>query len=34
MRKIIIADTSCLIVLEKIGHLDLLNQVFGEILIT
>lgn len=34
MRKIIIADTSCLIVLEKIGHLDLLNKVFGEVVIT
>lgn len=34
MQKIIVSDTSCLIVLEKIGELDLLNKVFGQILIT
>lgn len=34
MQKTIISDTSCLILLEKIGELDLLNKVFGEILIT
>src|SRR5215213_769879 len=34
MQKTIIADTSCLILLEKIGELDLLHGVFGEILIT
>lgn len=34
MQKIIIADTSCLIVLDKIGYLDLLNKIFGEIVIT
>lgn len=34
MRKAIVSDTSCLILLEKIGELDLLHQVFGEILIT
>ena len=34
MQKTIIADTSCLILLEKIGELDLLHEVFGEILIT
>jgi predicted nucleic acid-binding protein len=34
MQKIIISDTSCLILLEKIGELDLLHEVFGEILIT
>lgn len=34
MQKIIIADTSCLIVLDKIGKLDLLNKIFGEVVIT
>lgn len=34
MQKIIVSDTSCLILLEKIGELDLLHQVFGEILTT
>lgn len=34
MQKTIISDTSCLILLEKIGELDLLHKVFGEILIT
>ena len=34
MRKIILSDTSCLIVLEKIGELELLHKVFGEIVIT
>jgi len=34
MQKIIIADTSCLIVLDKVGCLDLLNKVFGEVVIT
>lgn len=34
MQKIIIADTSCLIVLDKVGYLDLLNKVFGEVVIT
>lgn len=34
MQKTIIADTSCLILLEKIGELDLLYKVFGKILIT
>ena len=34
MQKTIISDTSCLILLEKIGELDLLHEVFGEILIT
>lgn len=34
MQKIIIADTSCLILLEKINQLALLNHLFGEILIT
>src|SRR5688572_19197429 len=34
MQKTIISDTSCLILLEKIGEFDLLHEVFGEILIT
>ncbi len=34
MQKTILSDTSCLILLEKIGELELLNKVFGEILIT
>lgn len=34
MQKTIISDTSCLILLEKIGELELLHKVFGEILIT
>ena len=34
MQKTILSDTSCLILLEKIGELDLLHEVFGEILIT
>lgn len=34
MRKIIIADTSCLILLHKIGEFDLLKKLYGEILVT
>lgn len=34
MQKIIVSDTSCLILLEKIGELDLLHKVFGDILVT
>lgn len=34
MQKIILSDTSCLILLEMIGELDLLHEVFGNILIT
>ena len=34
MQKVIISDTSCLILLEKIGELNLLHEIFGEILIT
>jgi predicted nucleic acid-binding protein len=34
MQKTILSDTSCLILLEKIGELELLHEVFGEILIT
>ncbi|GGM83594.1 DUF3368 domain-containing protein [Dyadobacter beijingensis] len=32
--EVIIADTSCLILLEKIGKLDLLQSIFGTVTIT
>jgi len=31
---VIVADTSCLILLDKIGHINLLKSVFGKITIT
>ena len=34
MQKIIIADTSCLIVLQKIGHLHILKDVFKTVHVT
>lgn len=34
MQKVIISDTSCLILLDKIGQLHLLNKLFGKITIT
>lgn len=34
MRKIIIADTSCLIVLANIGELELLHKIYEEIITT
>jgi len=34
MPKIIISDTSCFIILTKIGALDLLHKVYGQILTT
>lgn len=34
MQKVIISDTSCLILLDKIGELRLLNILFGQIIIT
>lgn len=34
MQKAIVSDTSCLILLEKIGELEMLHKVFGDILIT
>ena len=34
MRKVIISDTSCLILLDKIGELELLQTLFGRITIT
>ena len=34
MPKIIISDTSCLIILNKIGELDLLRQLYNTVTIT
>jgi predicted nucleic acid-binding protein len=34
MQKVIISDTSCLILLDKIGELQLLNTLFGQVSIT
>lgn len=34
MQKVIVSDTSCLILFYKIGELDLLNKVFDQITIT
>lgn len=34
MPKVIIADTSCFIILTNIGNLDLLHQVYGQIITT
>jgi predicted nucleic acid-binding protein len=34
MQEIIIADASCLILLDKIGHLKLLKKLFGTVIIT
>lgn len=34
MHKTVISDASCFIILEKIGHLELLKQTFAEILTT
>lgn len=34
MRSVIISDTSCLIVLTKIGELDILQQVYGKVTVT
>lgn len=34
MQKVIISDTSCLILLDKIGELSLLNKLFGQVVIT
>lgn len=34
MSELVIADTSCLIVLEKIGQLDLLTKLFQKVTIT
>jgi len=34
MHKTIISDTSCLILLDKIGELEILNKLFGTITTT
>lgn len=34
MQKTIVSDSSCIIVLEKIGELEILKKLFGQILIT
>ena len=34
MQKVIISDTSCLILLDKIGELELLYKLFGHIVVT
>ena len=34
MRKVIISDTSCLILLAKIGELNLLKSLFGQVIVT
>ena len=34
MPKIVVSDTSCLIVLSKIGKLDILRKLYSEIIIT
>ncbi len=34
MQKAIISDTSCLILLDKIGELEILNKLFGTVLTT
>jgi len=31
MKEIVVADSSCLIVLQRVGALHLLNQVFGKV---
>ncbi len=34
MQRTIISDASCLILLDKIGHIEILNQLFGQIVTT
>ncbi len=34
MHKTIISDTSCLIILSKIGEIELLEKVYGRVLTT
>ena len=34
MSEVVIADTSCLILLDKIGHLELLRSLFSEVVVT
>lgn len=33
MQSVVVSDASCLILLDKINHLELLNKLFGQILI-
>ncbi len=33
-KTVVISDTSCLIVLYKIGHLELLNQLYDKVVVT
>ncbi|PSL27282.1 hypothetical protein CLV60_108138 [Dyadobacter jiangsuensis] len=32
--EVVIADTSCLILLDKIGELNLLRSIFGRVIVT
>lgn len=34
MQSVVVSDASCLILLDKINHPELLNQLFGQIIIT
>lgn len=34
MHKLVISDTSCLIILQKVNRLDLLKAIFNEIIVT
>ncbi len=34
MQRIIISDTSCLVILSKINKLNILNNLFGNVIIT
>lgn len=34
MPKVVISDTSCLIILTKVGKLDLLNKIYSEVVTT
>ena len=34
MQKVIVSDTSCLILLDKINRLDLLRKLFGNVIVT
>jgi predicted nucleic acid-binding protein len=34
MKRVVISDTSCLIILSKIGLMDILKDLFGEVLIS
>ena len=34
MQNVIISDSSCLILLDKLGELDLLQKLYGEVFIT